>query len=207
MAAGLLTIKGKPAIKNEKLQPVRVRVAEPAVVQEPIKETPPPPPPPRRKEPRPQTPTATPNQVLKTEASPTTLPIQGLTKDSLSPGGTMAAPIGNTLMTGDTGKREKEVQPLQGDLSAPARLIANSMVTPPYTDEALDAMVEGSFIVDVYVNLDGSVRDVELRRKIGYGMDARVLTAVKGAKFIPRKNRLGVLEEGWTELKFTLVIP
>jgi hypothetical protein len=30
---------------------------------------------------------------------------------------------------------------------------------------------------------------------------------VKAAKFLPRKNKIGVAEEGWTELKFTLVIP
>jgi outer membrane biosynthesis protein TonB len=110
-------------------------------------------------------------------------------------------------MVEDSGKRLKDVEALRGDMSAPAKLIASTMVTPPYTEEALDALIQGSFIVDVYVGLDGTVREAELRKKIGYGMDVRVIDAVKGSKFIPRKNRFGVDEEGWTELKFTLVIP
>ncbi len=159
----------------------------------------------KKQVPKKQTPT--PNEVRPTAVRATETPVQGLTKDSLSERGTMAAPLGNTLMTEDVGTRLKTVDPLRGDQSQPARLVVSSLSPPPYTDEALDVALEGSFIVDVFVNLDGSVREAELRRKIGYGMDARVTAAVKGAKFIPRKNRFGVSEEGWTELKFTLVIP
>lgn len=164
-----------------------------------------PPPPPKKERPKKQNPT--PNQQVAPNAPTTEVPVQGLNKDSLSPAGTMAAPVGNTLMVEDKGLRLKDVEALRGDLSAPAKLIAASLTTPPYTDEALDALLEGSFIVDVYVNLDGTVREADLRRKIGYGMDVRVLNAVKSAKFIPRKNKFGTAEEGWTELKFTLVIP
>ncbi len=179
-------------------QPVKVRIAEPVPKEIP--------PPPKKKEP-PKKQTAAPNQQVAPQAPVTDVPIQGVTKDSLSTEGTMAAPVGNTLMVEDSGKRLKDVEALRGDMSAPAKLIASTMVTPPYTEEALDALIQGSFIVDVYVGLDGTVREAELRKKIGYGMDVRVIDAVKGSKFIPRKNRFGVDEEGWTELKFTLVIP
>jgi TonB family protein len=164
------------------------------------------PPKPKQKEkPKPQN--IAPNTQVTSDVPKTDMPVQGLTKDSLSDQGTMAAPVGNTLMKEDEGKRLEQVDALRGDMSAPARLIAQTLAAPPYTEEALDAVIEGSFIVDVFVNLDGTVRDVELRKKIGYGMDSRVLAAVSAAKFIPRKNKFGVSEEGWTELKFTLVIP
>jgi len=178
---------------------VRVSVSEP----KPVEFTPPKP---KEKE-KPKTPTVAPNTQPAPAQPTTTTPIQGLTKDSLSEKGSIAAPIGNTLMTGDEGRRLESVDALKGDMSAPARLIAQTLKTPPYTDEALDAALEGSFIVDVFVNLDGSVKEAELRKKIGYGMDSRVLSSVRDAKFIPRKNKFGVSEEGWTELKFTLVIP
>lgn len=164
------------------------------------------PPKPKQKEkPKPQN--LAPNTQVTPETPTTETPIQGLTKDSLSDQGAMAAPIGNTLMKEDEGKRPEQVDALRGDMSAPARLITNTLMAPPYTDEALDAILEGSFIVDVFVNVDGTVKDAELRKKIGYGMDNRVLEAVRASRFIPRKNRFGVSEEGWTELKFTLVIP
>lgn len=200
-AKGLFVLSTTP--QTAQLRPVKVRIAEPAP-KEVAKEIPPPPK--EKKLPKPKQNVA-PNQEVTPQTPVTDVPVQGLTKDSMSTEGTMSAPVGNTLMVEDTGKRLKEVEALRGDMSAPAKLIASSMVTPPYTEEALDATLQGSFIVDVYVNLDGSVREAELRKKIGYGMDARVIEAVKASKFIPRKNRFGVAEEGWTELKFTLVIP
>lgn len=181
--------------------PVKLRVAEST-----HKEAAPLPPKPPKKELSPK-PAPTPNSKPAPNAVPNVAPIQGLTKDSLSTSGTMAAPIGNTLMIADSGQRVKEAEALKGDQSAPAKLIASTLSPPPYSDEALDAGLEGSFIVDVFVNIDGQVREAELRKKIGYGMDERVLKSVRTSKFEPRRNRLGLTEEGWTELKFTLVIP
>lgn len=178
--------------------PIKIKVASAPPVETPSK-------PLKKEKPKPQT--LAPNAATKPDQPVTDTPVQGLTKDSMSDKGTMAAPIGNTLMKEDEGKRLDDVQALRGDMSAPARLIVETLARPPYTDQALDVALEGSFIVDVFINLDGTVRDAELRKKIGYGMDERVLTAVRVAKFIPRKNKLGVFEEGWTELKFTLVIP
>jgi len=164
------------------------------------------PPKPREKQ-KPKKQTPAPSAEVRPNTPVTDNPVQGLSKDSLTENGTMAAPVGNTLMTEDEGKRLQSVDALKGDMSAPAKLITSTLAPPPYSDEALDAMLEGSFVVDVFINLDGTVREAELRRKIGYGMDGRVLTAVRASKFIPRKNKIGVAEEGWTELKFTLVIP
>ncbi len=205
LAVHLLSGKGLTYFSNVRgpitLAPVKIREAE---IQP--KEAEPLPPKPPKKEPRPK-PTPAPNSMPAPISAPNVAPVQGLTKDSLSTSGTMSAPIGNTLMTEDTGQRLKEVEALKGDQSKPAKLLAGTLAPPPYSDDALDAGVEGSFIVDVFVNLDGQVREAELRKKIGYGMDERVLKSVRASKFEPRKNRLGLSEEGWTELKFTLVIP
>ncbi|MCX6124620.1 MAG: energy transducer TonB [Proteobacteria bacterium] len=150
----------------------------------------------------------TPNAVVKSNL-PEAPPIQGLTKESVSDKGTMAAPVGNTMMIEDTGKRlpPDQVGVLKGDLSAPASLLRDSVKSPPYTDQALDASLEGTWIVDVYLSISGTVTSAELRKKIGFGMDDRVINAAKAARFIPRKNRFGASEPGWAEIKFTLVIP
>ena len=190
-----------PFSEPMKLGPVKLRVAE-SERKEPEAL----PPKPRKKEPRPK-PAPPPNSTPAPKTATNVAPIQGLAKDSLSTSGSMAAPIGNTLMTEDTGQRVKDAQALKGDQSAPAKLIASTLSTPPYSDEALDAGLEGSFIVDVFVSLDGQVREAELQKKIGYGMDERVLKSVRTSKFEPRRNRLGLVEGGWTVLKFTLVIP
>jgi TonB family protein len=157
--------------------------------------------------PKPKAPT--PNKIAKPTEPVTTQPIFGMQKDQVSDKGGMAVPVGNTMMMEDDGKRVKpeDVKDLQGDLSAPAVLIRDSIETPPYTDQAIDANLEGTWVVDVYVTESGQVTSAELRKKIGYGMDERVINAAKKAKFTPRKNRFGKGEAGYAEIKFTLVIP
>lgn len=136
--------------------------------------------------------------------------VQGIPPDAVTPDATgIAAPIGNTLMTEDEGKRirPEDFRELAGDLSADARLILGSVKVPAYTDAALEANLEGNFIVDVYVDENGEVLQSELRKRVGFGMDERLLDAARVAKFKPRKNKLGKVEAGWAEIKFSLVIP
>jgi len=202
---GLVAIGRKGIPRQVPLEKVKISVS-------PAREIPPPPPPPepkpkeKPKKPPKQTPTPH-EQALP--AKPDAAPIQGLTKDSVSDKGTMSAPVGNTMMMEDTGKRvaPEDVGALKGDLSSPAALIRDSIQSPPYTDQALDAALEGSWVVDVYVDVSGAVTSAELRKRIGYGMDERVLKVARSARFSPRKNKLGIAEAGWAEIKFTLVIP
>ena len=183
----------------------RVRVQAPPAAEAPKPaEIKPEPKKPKPKEPKKLHPVETPKI-----APPNVAPVQGISKDNLTPGGTISAPVGNTMMAEDTGKRlsPDDVKPMQGDMSAAARLISSSVVTPTYTELAIDAGLEGSWTVDVYVDKAGTVTSAELRKKIGYGMDERVLSAARNAKFQPRKNKFGATEDGWAEIKFTLVIP
>lgn len=110
-------------------------------------------------------------------------------------------------MMEDDKKRVKDVAPLDVDLSSDAKLIRKSIKIPEYTEDALDANFEGYVIVDVYVNISGDVVEVELRKKVGYGMGDRILTAARKARFIPRKNRMGKSMDSWTEIKFNMQIP
>jgi TonB family protein len=138
-------------------------------------------------------------------------PIQGLPAKTLAPSGRgIAAPVGNTLMHPDDGPRERldDVKSLGGqDASADAMLIASSVVVPKYTDEAIDANVEASVPVDVFVDTQGSVTDVELKKRVGFGMDERIIASAKHAKFLPRKDQYGRAVAGWTEIRFRLEIP
>ncbi len=141
--------------------------------------------------------------------TPIAAPVFGADKSVITPGGGIAVPVGNTLLTEDDGKRLKpsEVKDFTGDLSHYATLIPATFQLPKYTDEAVDAALEGVFTVDVFVDEMGHVRDVELKKKIGYGMDQRVLDSMRKAEFSPRKNKFGKEIEGWTEVKLRLVIP
>jgi TonB family protein len=192
----------------------KIQVREPETVKVRIVETPPAAPVVVPPKPKAETPKPKPVKKIATERRPPAVPvpdakpIQGLDKSAVSPDGKgIAAPIGNTLMTEDTGVRVKDAAPMAADLSADARLIRESITTPQYTDAALDANFEGVVMVDVYVDETGAVREAEMRKKVGFGMDERILAAARKARFEPRKNKLGGPESAWTEIRFTMQIP
>ncbi len=149
----------------------------------------------------------------KHEAKPKELPppraVQGLAKEVLSPQGALAVPLGNTLMVEDEGKRLKEVAALPEnlDLSRDPELMASTVEIPKYTEDALDANIQGSVVVDVYVDEKGDVQQVELSKKVGYGMDQMIIDSAKKAKFKPRTDASGKKIPGWSEIKFLLEIP
>lgn len=145
----------------------------------------------------------------KNKAKPS--PVLGLSKESFSKTSKSAGisvPAGNTTMMVDEGKRLKpeDIAKLETDLSDDARLIVESFTKPEYTIEAEDSGLEGRFVIDVYVDASGRVIEVDLRKKIGFGMDKRVISSVKNALFEPRKNALGRPISGWTELKVRLTL-
>ncbi len=94
---------------------------------------------------------------------------------------------------------------LHGDLSQRARRM--SLIKPEYTEEALQAGLEGQFIADVYVDETGQVGEVALQKKVGYGMDAKLHTAAKSARYEPRKDAMGRPVGGWDRIVFQLVLP
>lgn len=167
----------------------------------PVPETPPPP----RAQRAPQ-----PTQARAPDKAVPPPPVLGLSPSSVEKDGnsSFSVPVGNTTDAPDEGKRltPEEVQALKRDLSQDAELIVSTFIAPPYTAEAEDAGLEGLFVVEVYVDMDGKVTDAELRSKIGYGMDARVLNTARQAKFKPRRDSLGKPLAGWTEIKVRLTL-
>lgn len=190
---------------------------KPGTVQvkvKPVEVKPPPPPPPPPEAPKPKVQPKTPQPVAnKSKPQPASVdpvkPVQGLTKESLAKDGKsgFSAPVGNTLMVADDGTRVTDAAPLNADLSSDPKLLPETVVIPSYTDAALDAAFEGRVTVEVYVDESGTVVQAEPVKKIGYGMDDRILQSAMSAKFIPRKNRLGQPEPTWTKITFNLQVP
>lgn len=197
-------------------QPITVKIIpkpkpKPVVAEEKKEEIPPKP------EKQPEKPKAPKEKKITSERKPKQdpvkppPPVQGLSPDAVSPDGKgIAAPVGNTLMVADEGKRLKpeEVKPLGNeDLSSDPKLIRSSIETPTYTDAAIDAGLEGTFAVDVYVDASGAVTSADLPKKIGYGMDKKVMAAAEKARFEPRKDKMGRAVAGWTTISFRLELP
>jgi len=204
---GKETAKPKPHVKVKiKIAAKKKEVVEPKVTPEPeVKPTPKPKPKPKSK----------PKPAPKSERQPATppkknaQPVQGVSKKSLSKGASgISVPVGNTLMIEDRGIRLKveEVESLAQDLSTEAKIIASSVIQPEYTNDALDAGIEGNYKVDVYVDESGIVTDAELAKKIGYGMDRRVIASAMKTKYEPRRDRTGKPLAGWTSIVFRLQI-
>jgi len=93
------------------------------------------------------------------------------------------------------------------DLSAGPTLIHSTLSKPAYTTEALYAEIEGYYPVDVQVDSAGNVVDAEMQKNVGFGMDERIVVAIRSARFLPAKDELGKPISGWTNIKFKLEIP
>lgn len=178
-----------------------------------IQETPPPPPTPAKVEKKipPKPPKALAKTTNPPKADPNTpppQPVYGVAKESLQPAGSggIAVPVGNTTMMADDGKRMRpeDIQKLDRDYSADAKLLLDSLKLPQYTDAAVEANLEGRFVVEIFVDDNGKVGDVQLKKKIGYDMDGPVIEAIRKAQFSPRRNPVGVPIAGWTEITIRL---
>ena len=130
-------------------------------------------------------------------------PVFGVSKDNKVTSETaLAVPTGNTLMIEDDGKRSANPGELR-DLSRDAQLILQS-VNIKYTDEAIDAGLQGTVIVEVLVDVSGSVLEANLKRKVGFKMDENIKKAALNSKFQPRLDRYGKPQTGWSDVKFIL---
>ncbi len=194
----------KPSVPvRVKMQITKIPEAPPEAIPEPKL---PEPKPPKPKKPKPEAGLAKPN--LDQQSVPPAS-VSGLSADSVVEKGQGAfkANLGNTLSEAPPEVRPSSVPSGSADKSRDAILISASAAKVEYTDEALDAGFEGRVIADVFVETDGTVSSAELRKKVGYGMDARLLTAARAAKFKPRLNSQGIPERAWAEITFSLVIP
>lgn len=144
--------------------------------------------------------------------TPVVPPVQGIPPSEVAnnngPG--LAVPVGNTLMDTDKGERKKaeDIKALPGEENGTQpQMIKSSIEDPGYSDEALDRGIEGTFTVVVYVDEEGQVAKAELKQKVGFGMDERLINAAKKVRFLPGKDPMGREIGQWTEIKFRLQIP
>lgn len=211
-AMGFYISRVEPFTPTAENKTIKVKVVEknlpPPPPPPPPLPPPPPPPPPEKKKEKPRTPPKLPSDQKQPPSQEVVKPILGVTKESMSDKGKGSVPLGNTTMVADEGIRKKEApQPYVGDLSSDPLLIPSSVQIPTYSEAALDAGYEGKVTMDVYVSPEGVVTQAELRTKVGYGMDERLIQAALKLRYKPRKNKFGVAEPGWTEVKFTLQLP
>lgn len=206
---GLTALAPKLALKRHEKMQMKIKEEKKAPTPAPEESKIPPKPKPTEKKPKPKkVPTQAPKKVDNPPEK--VIPIQGINPDAMVKDGKgMAAPVGNTLLMEDEGKRLKpeQVGALQEDCTSDARALTDTFIKPEYTADAVDGGLEGSFVVDVFVDGTGMVKEAELRHKIGYGMDERVLSAAKNTKFTPRKNRVCGFIAGWAEIKIVLTLP
>jgi protein TonB len=121
----------------------------------------------------------------------------------------LSIPVGNSIMLPDSSDRRPHVKPLSSSevLSSQASLDRSSIEVPEYTEDALSLKIEGTFILDVFVDDNGKVLKAELKNRIGHGMDERLIESAKKAKFFPAKDHFGKNIAVWAQIKFRLELP
>ena len=58
-------------------------------------------------------------------------------------------------------------------------------VEPEYTEEALDAKIEGEVVLSTTIGADGVPADIKVVRKLGYGLDDKAVECLKAWRFKP----------------------
>jgi TonB family protein len=144
---------------------------------------------PRRENlPKPTPPTERP----ATGTDTTTTPVFGISMESTSSAGTgVAMPVGNTLQTKPTHAKVAagEVKPLAAPVAAyevtKMPLPIGTCKGDYYTEEAKQAGLEGTVILDFVVGEDGWVRDIKIVQGLGLGLSEAAVRAVKVCRFTP----------------------
>jgi TonB family protein len=79
------------------------------------------------------------------------------------------------------------------------------MVDPEYSDEAYTAKREGTVVLSLVVQKDGTATDVRAVRSLGLGLDEKAVAAVKNWRFRPAdKDGMAVPVFATVEVNFTL---
>ena len=91
------------------------------------------------------------------------------------------------------------------DLEHLALLISKTFEVT-YTQEAEDEGFEGAAYVEVLVNFRGKPLEARLKRRLGFGMDKKVIQGILNAKFKPGINKRSQPVTSWTtvQLNFKL---
>lgn len=180
-----------PEPKVEAPKPPPPETVYEAPKRQPPKRTPP------KRAPRPDKPPPKelppPNTERPTEGEPTDVPVFGFDMASTSNAGSgPAMPVGNTLMAKpDEAPRPKAVKKV-APLAVPVQ--AWEVSTMPtmrgrcqgkYTDEARQAGIEGTVVLDLVVGPDGRTHSIKVLEGLGHGLDKAAITALETCRFKP----------------------
>jgi protein TonB len=132
-----------------------------------------------------------PNEPPPAEAPPQAALVVGLTMESTTTAGTFAAPVGNTLY----GKTEPKAPapedakpyaarfvPIYQVDSEPYRL---SEIKPPYPEIARREGIEGTVMLSIVIDADGTVVSAKVISGPGHGLNESALDAMKRCRFKP----------------------
>jgi len=75
-----------------------------------------------------------------------------------------------------------EIFRVGGDVTAPELIYK---VDPEYSEEALNAKREGTIVLHVVVQRDGTIRDIKVADRLGLGLDEKAIEAVRQWRFRP----------------------
>ena len=132
-----------------------------------------------------------PTERPSTGTDTTTTPVFGISMESTSSAGTgPALPVGNTLQTkpGRVKVAAGDVKPLAAPVQAyevTKMPLPIGRCTGKYTEEARQAGLEGTVILDIVVGEDGAVRDVTIVQGLGQGLNEAAVRALKACRFTP----------------------
>ena len=132
-----------------------------------------------------------PTERPATGTDTTTTPVFGISMESTSSAGAgPAMPVGNTLQTKPT--HTKIAAADVKALAAPVQAYEVSKMPLPvgrctgkYTEEARQAGLEGTVILDIVVGEDGAVRDITIVQGLGQGLNDAAVRALKACQFTP----------------------
>lgn len=175
-----------------------------------VKQKPPPikvamtkvPPPPKVDEPPP------PNDTPPPETPPKPVPlITGISMSSTTTAGSFAAPVGNTLYgkISEKATAPSEVKPYVAPHYTPIYQVDSEPVVLteekiPYPEDARKAGVEGSVMLSITVDDNGTVVAAKILSGPGYGLNEAALKAIRHFKFKPAIKGGQAVS---TEMKYT----
>jgi protein TonB len=113
-----------------------------------------------------------------------------LAQADVDPFGTHRAGDGNGDGTGDTawrdgvGNADDGPLPVGGRISRP-QIIPGTKVEPRYTELARQARLQGAVVLRAVIDERGNVVDVEIRKRLRFGLDEEAVKAVSQWKFTP----------------------
>jgi len=122
-------------------------------------------------------------------ADVSTTPVFGVTMESTSQAGNgPAVPVGNTTRHEPTPSAGSGAKPLAEPVAAyevTKMPLPQGRCAGKYTEEARQAAIEGTVVLDLVVGEDGSARDIHVVSGLSHGLTEAAIAALRACRFDP----------------------